>query len=247
MKNYLRISIALIALVISTPLIAQMNKAAIVSVYGLREINADEFGGLTKLMSDLSQDGNFKIDTLVTDFYNKLYNEFSKSFPFELIPEEEVLNREGYANILDNTSEQFKYKDYQVTLPEDRPYKPILSFGIIANNKAIENAIALFPEADGVMIAYLSYSLVKETEIMGFGTATVRAYINLKLHDKNNKVVLKLKEGAKSNKKIKFALGGSVFEAEEMQALCKEATENLLKDMEKELPKSLAKMAKKLK
>lgn len=231
----------------SSLLYAQINKVAIVSVYGLREINADDFGGLTKTMSTLSQDGNFQIDSLVTDFYTKLYTEFAQSFPFSIMPEEEVLSNPQYATILDNTAEQFKFQDYQVTTPEDRPYKPIMSFGLVVNNKAIESALAAFPEADGVMIAYISYSLVKESEIMGFGTAKIRAYINLKLHDRNNKVVLKLKEGAKSDKQIRFALGGSVFEAKEMQALCKEATANLLKDMEKELPKSLAKMAKKLK
>ena len=238
-----------IILIITTLLIisfqsafAQIDSVAVISVWANRSIDASDFQGLSMAIENLSRNENFKLDSMLSKVHDELFDAYAKEFPFKLMDEKEVLDNDDYSQILENTT--LKLSEWQVSAYEN--YLAIESRSPVRNKKAITNALQLFKKADGVMIVILHYRLKKKTEIVGFGTAVVEAYVNIQLFDRDGKSVLKIKERAESNETFKFALGGEVFEVEEIQKLCEQSTTNLLKDMYEILPKRLIKMKKKI-
>ncbi|MCF8297280.1 MAG: hypothetical protein K9J13_07040 [Saprospiraceae bacterium] len=222
--------------------VAQINNVAVISVWANRSVDASEFGGLSMAIEHLSKDDNFKLDHLLARVHDELFTAYAKEFPFKLIDEKTILETDGYNGIMDNVT--LKFQEWQVTTYGD--YLAVESRSPIRNTNAIEDALKLYKDADGVMVVILDYKLKKKQEMMGFGTAVVEAYVNIQLFNKEGKSILKIKERAESDDKFKFAMGGGVFETDEIQKLCDQSTTNLLKDMYDILPKRLAKMKKRM-
>ncbi|MFQ3575863.1 MAG: hypothetical protein SNJ77_05445 [Cytophagales bacterium] len=67
----------------------------------------------------------------------------------------------------------------------------------------------------------------------------------MQLYNKEGKSIFRLKDWSKSNSSV-TAVDGYVTDPAKIKKMVDEATDNLMVDLEKKLPKSLNKMAKKL-
>lgn len=222
--------------------IAQINNVAVISVWANRDIDASDFQGLTMAIENLSRNDNFKLDSMLAKVHDELFSAYAEEFPFKLMDEQLVLENDGYTGLLDNV--KLEVSDWQATIYGE--YLAVESRSPKRNRNAIEDALKLYKDADGVMIVILHYRLKKKTENVEFGTAVVEAYVNIQLFDKDEKLVLKIKERAESNDTFKFDIGGEVFEVEIIQKLCEQSTNNLLRTMYEILPVRLEKMKKKM-
>lgn len=224
--------------------IAQVDKVMLISFWGFREIEPGDFGGgITTMVSELAKDSSFMTQKYVDKLYENFNTEYVKSFPFTMMDENLILNAHGYDKITDGAT----FKVDQSTASVIKTFQPILYSAILKNKDAIDKAFTMVPEADLVMVVRLSFSLVKKSEVFGFGVGAVRANVDMDGIGKDNKVYFKVRESATSDKTFKFALGGSAFKASEIQPLCDQAVENIFVEMKEVLPKRIAKMEKALK
>ena len=84
-------------------------------------------------------------------------------------------------------------------------------------------------------------SLLETLEMLG-----VRTYINIDLFNKDAKKVFKLDEYATSKKSVALVSGAPVMNYDKLMPMCKNATEELLDDLNKKIPKIAKKVDKKL-
>jgi hypothetical protein len=77
------------------------------------------------------------------------------------------------------------------------------------------------------------------------GNAGMRAFINIDLFNKDAKKVFKMEEYATSKKSVPLINGVPIMTSDKVLPLCENATERLLEDLKKELPKLVKKVDKK--
>ena len=229
---------------------AQLNKVALISVYGNRSLSDNP---LEKAMNEqLLNDSSFNLMPFVEKFSTIINDELLKEFPFPFVPKEEVINAPGYKDLAKYTREGTKGSTYDLVEGKVPIYNvasgyiPIASFGIVDNVEAIKKAFEVLPaDVDGVMIAFMSFDLVDQMGTMGVTVKKVRAYINIKIFNREGKRIFKLKEYETSDKGI-VAVGGFVAETKKIMPHLQNASDQLFEAMKKKLPKSLAKLAKKI-
>lgn len=229
---------------------AQLNKVALISVYGNRSLSDNP---LEKAMNEkLLKDSSFNLMPFVERFCTIINTDLLKEFPFAFVPKEEVINAPGYKDLVKYTSRGMRDSAYTIDQGFVSPYNvaqgyiPIASFGIYNDVEAIKKAFEVLPpDVDGVMIAYLSYSFYDQVGAMGIAVKKVRAYVNLKIFNREGKRIFKLTEYETSSNGV-AAFGGFVAETKKIMPYLTDASDQLFDAMKKKLPKSLAKMAKKI-
>lgn len=232
---------ALIFIFLVLSLGAQDKKVAIISVF----VDKNVTGSFTEaLIQKVSEDDHFNFDSLATDFKNKLFEKYIAELPVEIIPENEVIEAEGYKD-LKTGSEKSVY---------DLQMQPAIGYVFINPNTAlsgssvknIRKAFELFPEAELVMICYVDFSLGTGAGNSMISGNKIFAYANFKIFDKNGKKVVAIREGAQSKGMMLSTLGGSVYDGEKLQQLCYEALDALYEDLDRKLSKNYKKVKKKL-
>lgn len=222
---------------------AQLKNVALISVFGDRNLSDDPLE--TKLYEAIMKDSSFNLTPIVKNFDVNLRANLLPQFPFPFLEKDKVVNAPGYQELASLTryAKFDAYSNMYVTAAEN--YVPIAAFGIADDKDAIKKAFELYPDLDGVMIAYINFNLYDAAGIGGLTSKKVYAYVNLKIFNKDGKVIFKLKERASSKKGV-AAIGGFVPNAAKIMPLIEDASAKLALDMEKKLPKSLKKMNKKL-
>ena len=74
-------------------------KVALTSFWVSKHIGFEDLGGapgLIAAIASLSEDPNFNLQPVLDNFYSTFTEEYAKSFPFDLMPEEEVIKRKEY-------------------------------------------------------------------------------------------------------------------------------------------------------
>jgi hypothetical protein len=232
--------VTVLMLCIAATSMGQVHKAALISVFGSRNLSGDPLE--TKLYMEIMKDSSFNLVPVVNKFEELIRTKFLPEFPFPFMSKEEVVTTPGYQDLVKYTRWA---SDNCFTTPADY-YVPIAAFGIADDEKAINKAFEILPgDVDVVMIAYLNFQLYDAVGVGGLTNKKVHAYVNLKLFDRKLDRVFKLKEGANSDKGM-AAYGGFVLQLEKVMPLIENASENLFEDMKEKLPKSLKKMTKKL-
>jgi hypothetical protein len=169
------------------------------------------------------------------------------------VDEKEVIGNSAYQayNSLDGIEDQDSVDYYAETI-NDRfisidGYKVFLSGGNMLRSWRTEaHMMKIFDDVDGVMFVYMSYAYEPKVNIGGMGNAGIRAYMHMDLFNKEAKKVFKLDEYATSKKGVPMLNGVPVMTPAKVLPLCANATEVLLKDMEKDLPKLVKKINKNL-
>jgi hypothetical protein len=123
-------------------------------------------------------------------------------------------------------------------------YKP-LQESLFNNEKSNQmQMVEMFKEtADGVMFVSMGYEFVKK--MVPF-TAGIRAFVRIKIWNKEGKKVLTVNEGATSKKSIAVIAGIPVLDPAKLLPLCENASAELMEDLNKRMKKMAKKANKKL-
>ncbi len=220
---------------------AQITKGALVSVFGDRNLSNDPLE--TKVYEKIMKDTAFNLVPIVNKFDKTIREKFLPQFPFAFVTKEEIINAPGYGDLKQLTRWA---TDNWYTTPADG-YVPIGAFGgPLDDTEAIKKSFEVVANGvDGVMIAYVAFNIY---DAGGFGPMAkkkIYAYVNIKIFNKEGKRIFKLKERSSSDEGV-LAVGGIITDFGKLKPMIESASNNLLKDMEEKLPKSLAKMAKQM-
>jgi hypothetical protein len=157
-------------LLISQLSFSQKKKIAVVTFYANKMVAFDDLGvGLDFLLRDvlnLRDNPNFNLNPILNQYHDNFFNNYSKELPFELLPENEVLNNAAYQAFQPKFDlSKYDAKNY---LMFDK-YKYIYEgLGGQANEVAIAKLFA--DKADGVMFVNIDFALEK-----GFGVESERS------------------------------------------------------------------------
>ena len=185
----------------------------------------DFTGSMAGIVNTLANSEDFKLDPFVDQLHKNIMDNYLSNLDYTFMPEEEVLNHEGYDESLNDDA--LLSGDFMIR-PEG--YESVHT----RSKKAQKAAIAAFPEVDGIMMVGIDYKLVKMVEAMGFGTAKVQANVHLRIIDRKSKKLLNVLVNQRSDGKIKFALGG-VFDTDELMPLVEDATKKALERMDEKI------------
>ena len=192
-----------------------VHNVAVVSVFCDKRIDMSDFKGMAAFISQIAQDESFRLEPVAESLTDDIFEDYAPHFPFSLMDEETVLNSSGYQTLYDSLVSDLQ--PYFYALPEG--YQVVYP----NNYDAIDQLFQVFPDADGLMFVYADFKLDKVVQVLGFGTAKVRAYHRIYVVNRSHKVAMAKYNYASSDNSIKFALGG-VFDASLIQPLCEEAT-----------------------
>jgi hypothetical protein len=245
-KTLLLIAFTLLS---SIKLFGQEKKVALTSFWVSKHIGFEELSGPASLaasLSSLSDDANFNLQPVLNNFYKVFTEEYSKQFPFVLLPEDEVLNNEAYKNFegrFNEENDKNKGKWLQRFLTP-KTYKPLQESLFKGEKSNQMQMVQMFKEvADGVMFVSMSYDFVKKP--MPF-TAGIRANVRIKIWNKNGDKVLTINDYATSKESVGIVAGIPIMEPSKLLPLCESASEKLVSDLIKKIKKMASKCAKKL-
>lgn len=250
----IKLIIVLLSVFAITQVQAQRKKVAVVTFYVSKHIDFDALGGGAALASgiaSLSEDPKFDLTSVLKNFHDVFFNEYAKVFPFDLVPESEVLSNEEYQNYVSNwgeteDAERSKLMQQYITY---EGYKPLIETSSLGNKalKAASNHARMLEifkgKVDGVMFVYLDYGFVKKS--MGLA-AGIQAFVRMKIWNTEGEKVFKINELATSKKSVPMVAGVPLMKVDELLPLCESASEELVEDLGKRIKKIASKSAKKL-
>ncbi|MDO3624693.1 hypothetical protein [Mucilaginibacter sp. BT774] len=238
------ILISLIFFLLSSLSFAQDKKVAVVTFYVNKKINVGEFGVTAAIAVDkLSDDPNFKMEPLLTKYHTQFFESYSKSFPFQLLPEDQVVNNEAYKAFVPvgvASSGALDINKFAVVSPG---YKVLLEKLAFHQNE--KNMLKIFSQADGVMDVSIAFKLVK-IGFGGMGVVKVEAQSNIALFNKSGDLVFSIDESGRSKGVSPMVAGAPVMTSEKILPMCESAMDDLMAELQKDMPKMVKKADKKL-
>ena len=226
---------------------AQDKKVAVVTFYINKQVDVSSFGGEAQLASiKLRDEPNFNLQPILQEFHSRFFEEYSKDFPFQLLPEDQILNNDAYKAFspigTEATSGPLKGLSAEMFNLPFPGYKIVLP---VVGHENERNLLAIFPQADGVMKVYIDFSLVK-WGFGGMGIVKMNAHANVALFNKNGDKVFSIKEDAESKTTGALVAGIPVMTPETILPMCESAMDKLLINLQKDLPKMVRKTEAKL-
>ncbi|MEM7367494.1 MAG: hypothetical protein AAF587_02765 [Bacteroidota bacterium] len=224
-------------------------KVALTSFWVSKHIGFEELGGsagLIAAIASLSEDPDFNLQPVLDNFYNIFTTEYADQFPFELLAEEDVLNKaeyQSYEGRFNEDKDVDRNKLFQRFLTP-KTYKPLqesLFKGEKSNQMQMVNMFK--SDADGIMFVSMGYDFVKKAVPF---TAGIRAFVRIKIWNKEGKKVLTINEFGTSKKSVGIVAGIPIMSTEKLLPLCESASEKLVKDLSKKIGKMVKKADKKL-
>ncbi|KLT68509.1 hypothetical protein [Flavobacterium sp. ABG] len=219
---------------------SQKKKVAVVGFYTDKTIDLSSLGlnGLAAI-ADLGNDPNFNLAPILEKYHTAFFEVYSKKFPFDLIPENEVTQKQEY---IDFTPKFAREGDAGKTIINYPGYKYIYE-GMAGEANEVGTATIFKEVADGVLFTEIHFSLQKGFAVGGTGTVKMRANVRLALYDKNGKKVFAFTEGENSKKTGVIVGGIPVLTPEKVLPMCESALEELLKDLDEKVAKIVKKTA----
>ena len=256
MKKILIFSV-LLALIASVSY-GQQKRVAVVTFYVDKYIGADKIAQEARQSANektMEDDPRFDLRPILEEFHETFMKKYVKQFPFEVVPESEILNHPMYQAYkgLDGVEDQDSV-DLLNEAINDRfiaidGYNVLLTGGNLLRSWRTESHMLKILEdvnIDGVMFVSLSYAWEPKVAFGGLGNAGIRSYINMDLYNREAKKVFKLDDFAVSKKGVALVSGVPVYNYDKLMPMCANATEELLDDLNKKLPKYVKKVDKSL-
>lgn len=217
---------------------SQNKKVAVVAFYTDKTIDLSDLGlSVVAAVADLGNNPNFNLSPILEKYHNAFFNEYSKKFPFELLPENEVTQKQEY---IDFTPKFAREGDAGKTIINYPGYKYIYE-GTNGETNEVGTATIFKDVADGVLFTEIHFALQKGFAVGGTGTVKMRANARIALYDKTGKKVFAFSEGANSKKTGAIVGGIPVLSAEKILPLCESALDELLKDLDEKVAKIVKK------
>ena len=227
---------------------AQDKRVAIVTFYADKLIGANKLdAGARESFYELAEEEHeqFDIEPILKEFHQTFRDDYLESFPFEVVPEEAVLN-------------DAEYRAYQlpasINVNENRlipieGYKVLVSGGNLLRSWRTEaHMVSALSDldVDGVMYVSLYYTWEPKIALAGMGNVGIKAHISMELYNKEAKKVFSHEETAVSKKSVALVGAVPVMNYDKLLPMCQDATERLTKDLRKKLPKLTKKTNKSL-
>ena len=228
--------------------LSQNKKVAVTSFFVSKNIGVTQLGGgpgLAIAVAALSDNPNFNLQPVLDNFYKTFTEEYAKNFPFDLVPEEQVLNKEEYINYegrFNESKDADRSKLFQRYLTPEG-YKPLTESLIKGEKSNQMQMVKMFNDVDGIMFVSMGYEFIKKPVPF---TAGVRAFVRIKVWNKDGKKVFTLNEYGTSKKTVAIVAGIPIMKVEKLLPLCESASEKLVADLSKRIKKVAKKAAKKL-
>ena len=244
MKRISVLCFMLVALFMSSKLVAQDKKVALVTFYCDKKIGGT---GMGTIGESLINDPDFNLQPVIEKAYTTFITDFAKDFPFKMVDKAVVTGNEAYKNykstILWDTTKGFnKIAGLQYAVANGfifaYPGGPVLK----ASNRDEMNLYSILKnDCDGVMLVNIDYEITP-----GFGGlyANVTAFLTMSLWDKDGNKVFRIREYSKSSKKVAAVAGIPVMKSDKIQPLCEDATNVLFEELKDKLAKIVKKSAK---
>lgn len=164
-----------VALLLSSAAEAQINKGAIISLFGSKNLSDDPLE--TKLYEALLKDSSFNISGTVNEFERIIQEKMVPGFPFPFMDKKDVVGNAEYQKLESNVIANANAKDEDGTwqgimnpyvAADD--YRVLAAWGILNDKKAIQKTFELFPGVDAVMIGYINYNIYDAAGAMGLSS-----------------------------------------------------------------------------
>lgn len=236
----------------------QKKRIAIVTFYVDKYINANKIVETSRQATyekTKEDDPRFDLRPILEDFHETFMKKYVKEFPFEVVPEDEIINNIMYKAYkgLDGVEDQDSVDNLNEAI-NDRfiaieGYNVLLTGGNMLRSWRTESHLLKILEdvnIDGVMFISMSYAWEPKVAFGGLGNAGIRSYINIDLFNKEAKKVFTLEEHATSKKSVALVSGAPILNYDKLLPMCANATEKLLDDLNKKLPKYIKKVDKKI-
>lgn len=222
---------------------SQKKKVAVVGFYTDKTISLADLG-LSSLaaIADLGNNPDFNLTPILEKYHNSFFNVFSKQFPFDLLPENEVIQKQEYIDFVPKFARE---GDAGKTIINYPGYKYIYE-GMNGSENEVGTATIFKDVADGVLFTEIHFALQKGFAVGGTGTVKMKAYARIALYDKTGKKVFAFSEGANSKKTGAIISGIPVLTAEKILPMCESALDELLKDLDEKVAKIIKKTDGKL-
>ncbi len=218
-------------------------KVAVITFYINKQIDISEFGDAAHAASiKLSDDSLFNLKPLIKEFHQQFFDKYAQTFPFQLLPEDQVTGNDAYKNFTQLAGDGKGILNvYNYLTPYDG-YKVIAPFVGHASEKEL---LKVFNQCDGVMVVYIDFKLVK-IGFGGMGVVKVMATANMRLINKDGDKVFSVEEAAKSKGVSPLVAGVPVMSPEKILPMCESALSELMDELPKALPKIVKKTDAKL-
>lgn len=233
-------------LVISQLSFSQKKKIAVVTFYANKMVSFDDLGGgldfLLRDVLNLRDNPNFNLNPILNQYHENFFSNYSKELPFELLPENEVLNNAAYQAFQPKFDlSKYDAKNY---LMFDK-YKYIYEgLGGQANEVAIAKLFA--DKADGVMFVNIDFALEKGFGVGNTATVKMRATTRMALYNKTGEKVFAFSESERSKKTSVMVSGLPIITPEKILPMCESALTELMGDLGKRIAKIVKKTEMKL-
>lgn len=225
---------------------SQKKKVAVVTFYANKMVGIEELGigseELLKNVLDLRNNPNFNLAPMLEQYHSKFFNEYAKSFPFDLLPESAVVDSEKYqkfeAKFEKNKYDANNYLNYG-------KYRNIYEGFLGKTNE--EGMAKLFAnEADGVLFVSIDFSFEKGFGIGKTMSIKMRAFTRIVLYNKKGEKVWAINESERSKKTGVMVGGIPVVNPEKILPMCESALTELMGDLQKRIDKIVSKSNAKL-
>ena len=236
----------------------QKKRIAVVTFYADKYINANKIVETSRQATyekTKEDDPRFDLRPILEEFHETFMKKYVKEFPFEVVPEDEIINNIMYKAYrgLDGVEDQDSIDNLNEAI-NDRfiaidGYNVLLTGGNMLRSWRTESHLLKILEdvnIDGVMFVSMSYAWEPKVAFGGLGNAGKRSYIYMDLFNKEAKKVFTLEEHATSKKGVALVSGAPILNYDKLLPMCQNATEELLDDLNKKLPKYIKKVDKKL-
>ena len=220
---------------------SQDKKIAVVSFYTNKTIGLSAIGlsGLASV-TDLGNNPNFNLAPILEKFHNEFFTVYAKQFPFQLLPENEVIQKKEY---IDFTPKFDKKEDKSIL---NYPGYQYIYDGVSDSSNEVGVAKIFTPAADGILFVEIHFDLQKGFGMGGTTSLKMRATARIALYDKNGKKVFAINEGEDSKKTGIMVGGVPVLTPEKILPMCESALTELMKDLDSRIAKIVKKTAGKL-
>ena len=222
---------------------SQKKKVAVVAFYTDKTIDLSELGlSAVAAVTDLGNNPNFNLQPILEKYHNAFFNDYSKKFPFDLLPETDITQKQEYIDYIPHFDREGEKGKYIINYPG---YKYIYE-GINGSANEVATATMFKDNADGVLFTEIHFAVVKGFVVRENRTIKMRAYARIALYDKNGKKVFAFNEGANSKKTGTIVGGIPVLSFDKVLPMCESALDELLKDLDGRVEKMVKKTSESL-
>jgi hypothetical protein len=225
---------------------AQKKKVAVVTFYANKMVKFDGLGGgldfLVKGILGLRDDPRFNLTPILDKYHTNFFNEYAKQFPFELLPEKDVVDTEKYKAFVP----KYELKEYQAENYLMYGNYKYIHEGMLGKYNEEGMAKLFADQADGVLFVFIDFGLEKGFGIGSTMSIKMRATTRIALYNKTGEKVFAFSESERSKKTGVMVGGIPVLSPEKILPMCESALDELMGDLDKRIAKIVKKSEMKL-